>query len=773
MAYRARTEYVAAALVTAAVLLLFAGRGAAQISGASVSTSTCTGSPANNADGFTGCSAAIQVNNGTTLSTRFAFNVNADAPVFVTRDQTGSATHRVTFNVTAPGGYRLDISTSRVGDINRVNDFLNCDGSADTSGVTGTTSFPLTSGSLNLPDPGVINPCGGFFGCGTGGTTNVPYNQSSGTAQLFRVSNGAAQSHTLTFTFNASARSNSCEAAVRVGQQNGTTTSCGACEYPGSPSRTQANDGHFVTVTRVNLCGNGVIDTEVGEQCDLGGANGSPFSCCTSSCQLRAAGQTCRAAAGDCDVAETCTGSSPTCPADDFLPSGVTCRAASPGDDCDEDEECDGLSAFCPADLVKPFGTVCRGLQGECDVAEVCDGVSKQCPFDDKQSPGTPCTSDGNPCTADVCDGVSDFCQHPAGNAGAVCRAAAAVCDVAETCNGISTTCPADQFKSSTTVCRAAADDCDEAELCPGNGPSCPADDKKPSGTPCADDGEVCTVDECDGVSDACQHTPGNAGVECRGVTAGEECDEAEFCDGISPTCPADDVLPSGTPCTDDGEVCTADECDGVSKLCQHPAGNAGVQCRAAGGECDVAELCDGVSPTCPPDDFEPGGTPCGDPSDTDCTDPDTCDGSGACQSNDAADGTACNDGEVCTDGETCTGGVCSGGLNVCPSIDHYKCYQGKDLKDPKFNKITVNTSDQIILSEAVEVKKLKFVCAPVDKNGEGINDPDTHLACYQIKAPNLGAQPSVEVDSQFQTSRFRLKKGKLICLPATKTVLP
>src|SRR5207247_11195196 len=44
------------------------------------------------------------------------------------------------------------------------------------------------------------------------------------------------------------------------------------------------------------------------------------------------AGTVCRAAAsGGCDVAETCTGSSSTCPADAFQPSTVVWRAAAVG----------------------------------------------------------------------------------------------------------------------------------------------------------------------------------------------------------------------------------------------------------------------------------------------------------------------------------------------------------------------------------------------------------------------------------------------------------
>src|SRR5213593_4914208 len=203
-----------------------------------------------------------------------------------THDTCGNAQHNVTFNATAVGGYRLDISTSRVGALGRSADASNCDGSADTSGVTGSSNVALSSGTLSLADPGVIG--------NGGGDTNTPFNQSSGTAQIFRFSGGVAQSHSLSFTWNGSVRSNSCEASIRQGESSGTTTGCDVCGYPGNPSRTQSTDGHFVNVAFTSLCGNGTIDGSVSEQCDQASANGAFESCCNSNCTLKASGTTCR-----------------------------------------------------------------------------------------------------------------------------------------------------------------------------------------------------------------------------------------------------------------------------------------------------------------------------------------------------------------------------------------------------------------------------------------------------------------------------------------------
>src|SRR5262249_16707041 len=78
-----------------------------------------------------------------------------------------------------------------------------------------------------------------------------------------------------------------------------------------------------VRIGDITVCGNGTLES--GEQCDQGAANGTSSSCCTSSCTLKSSGTECRAAAGECDAAESCTGSSATCPTDTKKPNLTAC----------------------------------------------------------------------------------------------------------------------------------------------------------------------------------------------------------------------------------------------------------------------------------------------------------------------------------------------------------------------------------------------------------------------------------------------------------------
>ncbi|HYD49385.1 MAG TPA: DUF1565 domain-containing protein, partial [Terriglobales bacterium] len=173
----------------------------------------------------------------------------------------------------------------------------------------------------------------------------------------------------------------------------------------------------------------------------------------------------------------------------------------------------------------------------------------------------------------------------------------------------------------------------------------------KADGASCSD-GETCTVDSCQ--AGVCVGSAGNADAVCRRATSG--CDAEETCDGINPTCPANEFLPDTTPCEDGNECtendqCVAGTCGGSNVasgascdddnicttgdsceagVCAGSPGNPGVICRASEFTCDAAEICDGVGAACPPDEL-------------------------------AANGTACDDQDICSVGDVCSDGVCSG----------------------------------------------------------------------------------------------------------------
>ncbi len=136
----------------------------------------------------------------------------------------------------------------------------------------------------------------------------------------------------------------------------------------------------------IAICGNGVVES--GEECD-GGA------CCTPNCTFVSAGTVCHPSAGDCDVAESCSGSSATCPPDAFS-----------------------------------SGNVCRPSTGPCDPAESCSGNGPNCP---PNVVTTSCVS-GDGCCPSGCNNVTDgdcpaVCGNGVAEAGEECDGSSGVCE--------------------------------------------------------------------------------------------------------------------------------------------------------------------------------------------------------------------------------------------------------------------------------------------------------------------------------------------------------
>jgi cysteine-rich repeat protein len=226
------------------------------------------------------------------------------------------------------------------------------------------------------------------------------------------------------------------------------------------------------------VCGNSVV--EGAEQCDDGNTNNG--DCCSSTCFFESAATVCRSSAGTCDVEETCTGSSDTCPADGFESAATECRASA--DVCDVAETCSGSGASCPADGFESAATECRASADVCDVAETCTGSGANCPVDGFESAATQC------------------------------RTSADVCDVAETCTGAGASCPSDDLLDGVP--------CLDGDMCNG-AEECAVGVCQPMAPLNCDDADACTADSCDEVT-GCANDPIDS-PECTviGVPANSE----------------------------------------------------------------------------------------------------------------------------------------------------------------------------------------------------------------------------------------------------------
>jgi hypothetical protein len=113
-------------------------------------------------------------------------------------------------------------------------------------------------------------------------------------------------------------------------------------------------------------------------------------------------------------------------------------------------------------------------------------------------------------------------------------------------------------------------------------------------------------------------------------------------------------------------------------------------------------------------------------------------------------------------------------------NVDHYKCYKVRKSRGaPKFKPILgVAVSDQFIAQppKLFDLKKPTRLCTPVDKNGEGIKNPNNHLLCYQAKPvkgqPRHQPVSPIFVNNQFGPEVVQTVKEEDLCVPSTKTVL-
>lgn len=354
------------------------------------------------------------------------------------------------------------------------------------------------------------------------------------------------------------------------GDRIGTTTNAGTAyvlRIGGAPGTSCGGDAECAG----GFCTDGVC---CGSRCD-----GNCESCSAAGACVPAPSTTvCRASAGLCDpVAERCDGTSGTCPADARAAAGTTCRAVA--GTCDVAETCDGSSAACPADTRVAADTECRAASGLCDRPEVCDGSSPACP-----APGA---------SGALASGTT--CREPTG-----------VCDLREVCDGTSPTCPGDVFLSAGTSCGGMPGTCVSVGTCNGTSGGCLGSAMLPSGAVClaASLANPCDIDDlCDGSSTVCVPRFATADTVCNDLLTGV-CDAPDLCTGTSADCAP--TFLSGTECRAASAPCdNAEVCSGSSPVCPPDTVEAaGMSCRVSvDSTCDPVEVCDGVAASCPADE--------------------------------------------------------------------------------------------------------------------------------------------------------------------------
>ncbi|KAJ5567312.1 hypothetical protein N7535_006618 [Penicillium sp. DV-2018c] len=189
-----------------------------------------------------------------------------------------------------------------------------------------------------------------------------------------------------------------------------------------------------VTITG-SQCGNGIV--EAGEDCDCGGEEGcadnaccdaktckfkdtavcddANDSCCNK-CQFAPADTVCRASTGPCDIEETCSGNSSSCPSNKYKDDGTSCGASGQGLAC-ASGQCTSRDYQCRTVVGSLLNTndtwACEGTT-EPSCALVCGAPSIQHSFgstpcikmNQNYLDGTPCDSGGR-CRSGQCKGTS------------------------------------------------------------------------------------------------------------------------------------------------------------------------------------------------------------------------------------------------------------------------------------------------------------------------------------------------------------------------------
>jgi hypothetical protein len=205
------------------------------------------------------------------------------------------------------------------------------------------------------------------------------------------------------------------------------------------------------------------------------------------------------------------------------------------------------------------------------------------------------------------------------------------------------------EFCGDGKINNSGTEDCDNGKLCEDGTTVCGL-----TGHECdLIGGGTCTSDPNDNCGDDCHFACGDGVVE-----DGEDCDPGADVPGDCCTADCKFETPETACGSNSDTACDNPDTCNAEGVCQTNHETNGTNCGDEGTACVNQDTC--LEGVCHDNGFKTPGTSCGSNSDTDCDNPDTCDGSGTCQPNNETDGANCGDaGTQCTNQDTCLAGVC------------------------------------------------------------------------------------------------------------------
>jgi len=225
---------------------------------------------------------------------------------------------------------------------------------------------------------------------------------------------------------------------------------------------------------------------------------------------------------------------------------------------------------------------------------------------------------------------------------------------------------------------------------------------------------------QCDTSTGFCTSGPAvnlAAGTAC-GSQSDTDCDNPNTCNGTG-TCLARNE-PNNTACTTDGIECTTDRCQ--NGLCTHPFTTAGVACGSPGDtNCDNPDTCDGAG-ACSVNN-EPVTTECG-PAAGQCDVAENCDGLGSCPATDVKSTAECR----ASGGECDPAEICDGATNDCPTDakSSSECRASGGTCDPAETCDGVNNDCPTDAKSSSECRASGGACDPAESCDGATNDCPT-----------------------------------------------